>query len=217
MTLSLGMDRLDRATDDAVAGAVAAGVIVAIAAGNSALDACVTSPAATPGAITVGASASNDAVASYSNFGVCVDLVAPGSAIVSAYTGSSTASTTLSGTSMACPHVAGVAAQVLAQLGVDAATPARVYATIRQLARERALTDARGTSPNILLQAVTAALAPSPLPAAAAPAAATLSVRITPDAFPEEVRWGLYRRDASGAGWAFVQGATMNVGERVTT
>jgi hypothetical protein len=98
--------------------------------------------------------------------------------------------------------------------------PARVYATIRQLARERVLTDARGASPNIRLQAVTAALAPSPPPTAAAPAAATLSVRITPDAFSEdgeEVRWGLYRRDASGAGWAFVQGATMNVSERVTT
>jgi subtilisin family serine protease len=90
MTLSLGMNRLDRATDDAVAGAVAAGVIVAIAAGNAPLNACVTSPAATPGAITVGASTSNDAVATYSNFGVCVDLVAPGSAIVSAYTGTST-------------------------------------------------------------------------------------------------------------------------------
>jgi hypothetical protein len=72
-------------------------------------------------------------------------------------------------------------------------------------------------SPNILLQALTAALAPSPSPAAVAPAAATLSELITPDAFPEEVRWGLYRRDASGAGWAFVQGATMNVGERITT
>jgi hypothetical protein len=213
MTLSLGSDQLDRALDDAVAGAVAAGVIVVIAAGNSALDACATSPGGWPGAITVGASDERDAVAAYSNDGVCVDLIAPGSGILSASAGSSTASATLSGTSMACPHVAGVAAQLVARLGAEVATPARIGELINQLAREGALSDARGTSPNVLLQAVTAALPPRRPPATATPVAATLRVNISPDSFPEEARWGLFRQRASGFGWTFVDGASMRVGD----
>ncbi|MSZ55329.1 MAG: S8 family serine peptidase, partial [Actinobacteria bacterium] len=103
----------DVALNDAVARAVADGITFVVAAGNSSTDACTSSPASTPEAITVGATTSSDSIASYSNFGACVDILAPGSAIISAGISSTTASVTMSGTSMASPHVAGVAAVIL--------------------------------------------------------------------------------------------------------
>jgi subtilisin family serine protease len=84
------------------------GVFLAVAAGNENQNACNVSPASAASATTVAASTSTDAKASYSNYGSCVDLYAPGSSITSTWTGSST--NTISGTSMASPHVAGVAA-----------------------------------------------------------------------------------------------------------
>jgi len=86
------------------------GVPIAVAAGNSNVDACGTSPARAANAITVGATTTSDARASFSNFGPCLDLFAPGSGILSSWFSSDTATATLSGTSMASPHVAGVAA-----------------------------------------------------------------------------------------------------------
>jgi subtilisin family serine protease len=99
--------------NDAVTAAIGKGVVFAIAAGNSTRDACNYSPASTPNAITVGATTSSDALASYSNFGPCVDINAPGSSITSDWIGSSTATNTISGTSMATPHVTGAAALYL--------------------------------------------------------------------------------------------------------
>lgn len=99
--------------DSAVADAAAAGITVVAAAGNSNTDACSTSPARAPQALTIGATTSTDARASYSNYGSCVDLFAPGSSITSAWSTSSTATRTISGTSMAAPHVAGMAARLL--------------------------------------------------------------------------------------------------------
>ena len=107
--MSLGGGQ-NNSIDDAVARMHNAGVTVVVAAGNSDADACGSSPAAAPEAITVGATTSSDERASYSNFGTCLDIFAPGSSITSTwYTGNS-ATNTISGTSMASPHVAGAAA-----------------------------------------------------------------------------------------------------------
>ncbi|HEX8694258.1 MAG TPA: S8 family peptidase [Longimicrobium sp.] len=94
-----------------------AGVFVAVAAGNSNVDACSGSPSGVTAAVVVAASTSSDAKASYSNWGTCVDLYAPGSSITSAWYSSNTATATISGTSMASPHVTGVAALYKATFG----------------------------------------------------------------------------------------------------
>jgi subtilisin family serine protease len=104
--------------DAAVQNSIAAGVGYAVAAGNGniagrAQDACNYSPARVPEAMTIGATTSSDAKASYSNYGNCVDWFAPGSSITSAWYTSNTATNTISGTSMASPHTAGVAALYL--------------------------------------------------------------------------------------------------------
>jgi len=119
INLSLG-GGANSALDDAVAKATAAGLVVVAAAGNSGADACNFSPARAPSALTIGATEKNDAQASYSNFGRCVDMYAPGSGITSAWISGSTATRTISGTSMAAPHVAGLAARLQqAQPGIS--------------------------------------------------------------------------------------------------
>jgi subtilisin family serine protease len=94
-----------------------AGVFVAVAAGNENANACNSSPASAANVTTVAASASNDSRASFSNYGSCVELYAPGVSITSAWHTSTTATNTISGTSMASPHVAGVAALYKATYG----------------------------------------------------------------------------------------------------
>jgi subtilisin family serine protease len=106
------------ALDSAVASSIADGVTYAVAAGNGnqggrAQDACKYSPARVPDALTIGATDSSDRKASWSNYGPCVDWFAPGVSITSAWHSSNTATNTISGTSMATPHTAGVAAQYL--------------------------------------------------------------------------------------------------------
>jgi aqualysin 1 len=133
----------------AVAGAVSKGVTIAVAAGNSNANACNYSPSSEPSAVTVGATTSTDSRASYSNFGTCVDIFAPGSSITSAWNTSSTATNTISGTSMATPHVTGTAA-LIAQ-----ANPGASPATIASLLTSSATTGVVGSagtgSPNLLL------------------------------------------------------------------
>ena len=99
--------------DNAVANSIASGVTYAVAAGNSNVNASTQSPARVSSAITVGSSTSGDAKSSFSNYGSVVDIFAPGSSITSAWRTSDTAINTISGTSMAAPHVAGVAARYL--------------------------------------------------------------------------------------------------------
>ena len=110
--MSLGGDA-SAALDDAIRNSIAAGVTYALAAGNSDADACASSPSRVTEALVVGATSSGDARASFSNYGPCLDLFAPGVGILSAYNGSDTQLATANGTSMAAPHVAGAAALYL--------------------------------------------------------------------------------------------------------
>src|SRR6266542_1170251 len=157
--MSLG-GGIDTTLDNAVANSISSGVTYAIAAGNSNANACNFSPARVPAAITVGATDRNDLRASFSNFGTCVDIFAPGVGITSSWSTSDTATNTISGTSMATPHVAGVAALILG--GSPSLTPQQV--------RDRMVADATtgvvgnpGTgSPNRLLFVNNGATPPPP-------------------------------------------------------
>ncbi len=135
--------------DAAVANAVAAGVTFVVAAGNSNANACNYSPARAAAALTVGSTTSTDARSSFSNFGTCLDLFAPGSSITSAWHTTNTATNTISGTSMASPHVAGVAALYLQ--GNASASPATVANAITGNATTGKVTSPGTGSPNRLL------------------------------------------------------------------
>jgi subtilisin family serine protease len=137
------------ATNSAIARLTAANVFVAVAAGNSGQDACRSSPASAPSATTVAASTKTDARASYSNWGSCVDLYAPGSGITSAWYQNDTQTNTISGTSMASPHVAGAAALHLA--ANSGATPASIDAALKGRATPNVITSNRRDTPNLLL------------------------------------------------------------------
>ncbi|MGZ8781081.1 MAG: S8 family peptidase, partial [Thermoanaerobaculia bacterium] len=113
-----------QAIDDAVNASINDGVTYAIASGNSNANACNYSPARVAAAITVNSSTSTDARSSFSNYGTCTDIFAPGSSTTSAWYSSNTATNTISGTSMATPHVAGAAALYLQ--GNTSASPATV-------------------------------------------------------------------------------------------
>jgi len=139
-----------RSLDTAVNNSITAGVTYAVAAGNSNADACRYSPAKVTAAITVGATTSTDDRASYSNYGTCLDLFAPGSSITSAWISDVTATNTISGTSMATPHVAGTAALYLEKY--PTALPNAVRNAVVGAAVLNKVTNAGTKSPNLLLQ-----------------------------------------------------------------
>ena len=143
-----------QALDDAVTGAVNNGVVMCVAAGNgdangNAVDACTTSPARAPAAITVSATDSTDTKPTWANIGTCVDIFAPGVNITSAWYSSTTATNTISGTSMATPHVAGASALYLS--GNTSASPATVASALTTNATSGVVKSAGSGSPNRLL------------------------------------------------------------------
>ncbi|OAG05905.1 subtilisin-like protease [Paraphaeosphaeria sporulosa] len=147
LSMSLG-GPFSQTTNDAIQSAVEAGAFVAVAAGNEGEDASNSSPASAPQACTVGAINDRDAMASFSNFGELVDIFAPGEEITSAWIGGSTATNTISGTSMACPHIAGLAAYLIGLEGPR--SPAELCERIQSLATKDAITNSVRGSPNLI-------------------------------------------------------------------
>ena len=135
------------ALDQAVTNLWNSGVFLAVAAGNDNVDACTESPSGAPSVFTVAASEKTDAKASYSNWGTCVEIYAPGSAIVSTYLGGTTMS--LSGTSMATPHVVGVAALYKAMNGNQPSGTVGNWLTTN--ATSGVITGNPAATPNLLL------------------------------------------------------------------
>jgi aqualysin 1 len=140
--------------DNAVSRSIADGVTYAVAAGNSNADACNSSPARTPPAITLGATTQSDGRAGFSNWGPCVDFFAPGSGITSAWYTSDVATNTLSGTSMASPHAAGAAALYLEL--VPTASPAQVRGALFDATTKGIVTSANSTNNHLLYSALPA-------------------------------------------------------------
>lgn len=143
--------------DRAVNAAVDAGIHFAVAAGNDNADSCNYSPAAAEKAVTVGASTFSDERAYFSNYGPCNDIFAPGLNILSTWIGSNSSVNTISGTSMASPHIAGLLAYLLSlQPAKDSAyaiadiTPKQLKASLMQIATEGMLTDVPSDTANIL-------------------------------------------------------------------
>jgi subtilisin family serine protease len=163
VNMSLG-GGVSTALDNAVTSLVNAGVTVVVAAGNSTADACTQSPARAAAAITVGATDKTDTFASFSNYGTCVDVDAPGVNITSDYYTSTTATAVMSGTSMASPHTAGAAALYLA--ANPSATPAQVASALTTNASANRVTGAPAGTPNRLLYVGFLGAAPAPTNAA---------------------------------------------------
>lgn len=140
------------ALDSAVENAIDQGITFVVAAGNSNANACSGSPNRVGPALTIGSTTSSDSRSSFSNFGSCVDMFAPGSSITSAWYTSNNATNTISGTSMAAPHVAGVAALYLDES--PSASPAQVEVALESAAVSGRLSSIGTGSPNLLLQSL---------------------------------------------------------------
>ncbi|OLY79926.1 Subtilisin-like protease [Smittium mucronatum] len=138
-----------QALNSAVSSAVNSGIVYTVAAGNSASDACGYSPASESSVITVGSTDVTDTQSYFSNYGSCVNIMAPGRAVVSTWIGSTTATNVLSGTSMASPHVAGIAAYIMSQNNAIL-SPATVKGMIVSSGTMNRLSNLGALTPNIL-------------------------------------------------------------------
>lgn len=166
LSMSLGGGGNSKTMEEAVNRAIASGIMVVVAAGNSNSDACNFSPAFVPGAITVGATTSSDARSSFSNYGSCLDIYAPGSYIKSARSckpANPNCSATWSGTSMACPHVSGALAVLIALNPTE--DPAFIEGLLKSESSSGKISDKKDQSPDRFLYVnsdATRAPAPSP-------------------------------------------------------
>lgn len=181
--------------DTAIQSSINHGVTYVVAAGNSyGANACNYSPARLPAAITVGSTTSTDARSNFSNIGTCLDIFAPGSSIKSAWYTSDTATNTISGTSMASPHVAGVAALYL--WNHTTASPAAVSSALISNSTLNKVTSPGTDSPNRLLYSLWATTNPVPILSSIAPYGAgaggpafTMTVIGTKFVPTSKVRW----------------------------
>lgn len=166
--MSLGLS-VSTTLNNSVQSSITTGVFYAVSAGNNNFDACDKSPASAPNAFTVGATTSTDARSSFSNFGTCLDVFAPGSEITSTWNTSNTATHTLNGTSMASPHVAGAAALMLHQN--PSWGPYQVTSELAVRATLNKVTNPGSGSPNRLLYSLAV-----PPPSGAPPMPASMTV-----------------------------------------
>ncbi len=175
--------------DEAAARTSAAGVPTVVAAGNDSDDACLTSPARAPAAITVGATAQGDYRAGFSNYGPCLDLFAPGASVLSSTMGSDTSSGYMSGTSMATPHVAGAVARYLQSH--PTATAAETTAALQTVATPDVVADSLSGNDGLLYV---------PPPPAATPPGPPTGVSATVQDRTATVSWAPPASDGGSAG-----------------